>query len=150
RKIMIAAHMDELGLIVKYIDQGGFIRFHTLGGFDPKSLIGQRVIIHGKQDLIGVIGIKAIHFMTEEERKRPLEISDLYIDIGRSQQQAMSYISIGDPITRERGLIELGNCVTGKSLDNRTGVFVLIEALRTLQEVPYDAYAVFTVHEEVG
>ncbi|MHB9147805.1 MAG: M42 family metallopeptidase, partial [Candidatus Amoebophilus sp.] len=108
------------------------------------------VIIHGKQDLVGVIGIKAIHFMSEEERKRPLEISDLYIDIGRTQQQATTYISIGDSITRERSLIELGNCITGKSLDNRTGVFVLIETLRTLQEVPYDVYAVFTVQEEVG
>jgi endoglucanase len=150
KKIMVAAHMDELGLIVKYIDQDGFIRFHTLGGFDPKSLIGQRVIIHGKQDLMGVIGIKAIHFMTEEERRRPLEINDLYIDIGRSHQQAIAYISIGDPITRDRNLIELGNCITGKSLDNRTGVFVLIETLRILQEVPYDVYAVFTVQEEVG
>jgi endoglucanase len=150
RKVMVAAHMDELGLIVKYIDQDGFIRFHTLGGFDPKSLIGQRVIVHGKQDLIGVIGIKAIHFMTDEERKRPLEVDDLYIDVGRSQQQVMPYISIGDPITRERSLIELGNCVTGKSLDNRTGVFVLIETLRTLVEIPYDVYAVFTVQEEVG
>jgi endoglucanase len=150
RKIMVAAHMDELGLIVKYIDQDGFIRFHTLGGFDPKSIIGQRVIIHGKKDLIGVIGIKAIHFMSEEERKRPIEIADLYIDIGRNEQEAMSYISIGDPITRERSLIELGDCITGKSLDNRTGVFVLIEALRRLREVPYDVYAVFTVQEEVG
>ena len=82
RKILIAAHMDELGLIVKYIDQDGFIRFHTLGGFDPRTIIGQRVIIHGKQDIIGVIGIKPIHFMSEDERKRPIEIADLYIDIG--------------------------------------------------------------------
>ncbi|OJW72777.1 MAG: endoglucanase [Candidatus Amoebophilus sp. 36-38] len=150
RKILIAAHMDELGLIVKYIDPDGFIRFHTLGGFDPRSIIGQRVIIHGKQDIIGVIGIKPIHFMSEEERKRPVEIADLYIDLGRSQQEAMKYISIGDPITRERSLIELGNCITGKSLDNRTGVFVLIETLRGLKDVPYDVYAVFTVQEEVG
>lgn len=150
KKVMVAAHMDELGLIVKYIDQDGFIRFHTLGGFDPKTIIGQRVIIHGKQDIIGVIGIKAIHFMSEDERKRPIEIADLYIDIGRSQQEAMDSISIGNPITRERNLIELGNCITGKSLDNRTGVFVLIETLRGLKEVPYDVYAVFTVQEEVG
>ena len=150
RKVMVAAHMDELGLIVKYIDQNGFIRFHTLGGFDPRTIIGQRIIIHGKQDIIGVIGIKPIHFMSEEERKRPIEIADLYIDIGRNQQEAMKYIAIGDPITRERSLIELGNCITGKSLDNRTGVFVLIETLRGLKEVPYDVYAAFTVQEEVG
>jgi len=152
KKIMIAAHMDELGLIVKYIDSEGFIRFHTLGGFDPKSLIGQRVIIHGKKDLIGVIGIKAIHFMSDEERKRSIEIADLYIDVGRKEAEVVTYIKIGDPITRERNLIELGNCITGKSLDNRTGVFVLIEALHLLQStsIPYDLYAVFTVQEEVG
>jgi endoglucanase len=150
KKMMVAAHMDELGMMVKYIDQGGFIRFHVLGGYDPRTLIGQRVIVHGKQDLIGVIGIKAIHFMTEEERKRAIEIADLYIDLGRTQQQVMDVVEIGNPITRKRAFIELGNCVTGKSLDNRTGVFVLIEALRTLKDVPYDIYAVFTVQEEMG
>jgi putative aminopeptidase FrvX len=150
KKMMVAAHMDELGMMVKYIGEDGFIRFHVLGGYDPRTLIGQRVIVHGKQDLIGVIGIKAIHFMSEEERKRSIEIADLYIDLGKSQQQVMDLVEIGNPITREREFIELGNCVTGKSLDNRTGVFVLIETLRTLADVPYDLYAVFTVQEEVG
>ncbi len=150
KKMMVAAHMDELGMMVKHIDQDGFVRFHVLGGFDPKSLIGQRVLIHGEEDLIGVIGIKAIHFLSEEERKRSIEIADLYIDLGRTQQQVMSMVEIGNPITRERSFTALGNCVTGKSLDNRTGVFVLIEALRTLPPVPYDIYAVFTVQEEVG
>ena len=150
RKVMVAAHMDELGLIVKHIDTDGFIRFHPLGGFDAKSLMGQRVIIHGKKDIIGVIGIKAVHFMSEDEKKRPLDIGDLYIDTGRKQQEVMSYITIGDPITRERDLIELGDCITGKSLDNRTGVFVLVETLRKLSSIPYDLYAVFTVQEEVG
>ena len=150
KKVMVAAHMDELGLIVKHIDQRGFVRFHALGGFDPRTLIAQRVIIHGRRDLIGVIGTKAIHFMTEEERKRPLDLGSLYIDLGRSQEAVERDVTVGDPITRERNLIELGDCISGKSLDNRTGVFVLIEALRTLQAVPYDVYAVFTVQEEVG
>ena len=148
--ILIAAHMDEIGLIVHHIEGNGFIRFYPLGGFDPKTLIGQRVIIHGKQDIVGVIGIKAIHFMNDEERKRPIELGDLYIDVGRSRKKLEDCITIGDPITRERELIELGDCVTGKSLDNRTGVFVLIEALRRLKTIPYDLYAVFTVQEEVG
>ncbi|MEM7383037.1 MAG: M42 family metallopeptidase [Bacteroidota bacterium] len=150
KKVMVAAHMDKLGLIVKHIDQSGFIRFHTLGGFDAKTLIAQRVTVHGQQDLVGVIGAKAVHFMSEEERKKPIDIKELYIDLGRSQQDVEKYITVGDPITRERDLIELGDCISGKSLDNRTGVFVLIEALRTLPAVPYDVYAVFTVQEEVG
>ena len=85
--------MDELGLIVKYIDQDGFIRFHTLGGFDARTIIGQRVIIHGKQDIIGVIGIKPIHFMSEDERKRPIEIADLYIATTPSNSQAFTHIN---------------------------------------------------------
>ena len=150
KKVMLAAHMDELGLIVRNIDQDGFIRFHTLGGFDAKTLLAQRVIVHGQQDLVGVIGAKSVHFMNEEERKKPVDIKQLYIDLGRSQQDVAKYVTVGDPITRERDLIELGDCISGKSLDNRTGVFVLIEALRTLPEVPYDVHAVFTVQEEVG
>lgn len=150
KKVMVAAHMDELGLIVKHIDKSGFIRFHTLGGFDAKTLIAQRVTVHGQQDLVGVIGAKPIHFMNEEERKKPIDVKELHIDLGRSQQDVAQYVTVGDPITRERDLVELGDCVSGKSLDNRTGVFVLIEALRTLPAVPYDVYAVFTVQEEVG
>jgi endoglucanase len=100
--------------------------------------------------MVGIIGLKPIHFLTEEERKRPLELAQLYIDVGRSQKEVLSQVAIGDPITRDRELIEVGACVSGKSLDNRTGVFVLIEALRTLPAVPYDVYAAFTVQEEVG
>lgn len=150
KKVMVAAHMDELGLIVKHIDQEGFIHFHTLGGFDPKALIDQRVIVHGKQDLIGVIGVKAVHFMTETERKKPLEIAELFIDLGMEQSKVTKYVAVGDPVTRERSLVEVGDCISSKSLDNRTGVFVLLEALRRLQDMPYDLYAVFTVQEEVG
>ncbi len=149
-RVMVAAHMDEIGLMVRHIDADGFVRFHTIGGFDTTSLIGQRVIIHGNQDLVGVIGAKAIHFMSKEEQNKPLEVRDLYIDLGRSQQEVEKYVRLGDPITRERALIEVGSCVSGKALDNRTGVFVLIETLKSLQAVPYDVYAVFTVQEEVG
>jgi putative aminopeptidase FrvX len=149
-KVMVAAHMDELGLMVKHIDSEGFIRFYTLGGFDAGSLVGQRVVIHGKQDIVGVIGTKAVHFMPKEAQKKPLEIEDLYVDLGRDQQEIKEYIAIGDPITRERSMIEMGDCVTGKALDNRTGVFVLIEALKQLKTVPYALYAVFSVQEEVG
>ncbi len=150
KKVMVAAHMDELGLIIKHIDQEGYLRFHTLGGFDPKTLTSQRVIVHGRKDLIGVLGAKAVHFMSKEEREQAIKLEDYFIDLGMRREEVVKYVSVGDPVTREGKLLELGDCVNGKSLDNRTGVFVLIETLRTLGAVPYDVYAVFTVQEEVG
>lgn len=152
KKVMAAAHMDEIGFIVTHITDKGFLKFHTLGGFDPKTLTAQRVIVHGKEDLIGVMGAKPIHVMTEEERNKAPKISDYFIDLGMRKEEVEKVISIGDPVTRERGLIEMGDCVNCKSLDNRVAVFILIEALKQLKskEIPYDFYAVFTVQEEVG
>ena len=152
KSVMIGAHMDEIGFIVTHIDDKGFIRFHTLGGFDPKTLTAQRVLIHGKKDVIGVMASKPIHVMTPEERTKIAKISDYFIDTGLSKEEVRSFIKIGDPITREREFIEMGNCVNSKSLDNRLAVFILIETLRSLKdkEVPYDVYGVFTVQEEVG
>lgn len=150
KKAMIAAHMDEIGFIVTHIDDNGFLRFHTLGGFDPKTLTAQRVIVHGKKDVIGVMGSKPIHVMTAEERNKVSKISDYFIDLGLPKEEVEQLVTIGDPITRERGLIEMGNCVNCKSIDNRVSVFILIETLRALKAVPYDVYGVFTVQEEVG
>lgn len=152
KKIMIGAHMDEIGFMVTHIDDEGFIRFHTLGGFDPKTLTAQRVIIHGKKDIIGVMASKPIHVMTAEERNKVAKLSDYFIDTGLPKDEVEALITIGDPITREREFIEMGECVNSKSLDNRLAVFILIETLRSLKniEVPYDIYGVFTVQEEVG
>lgn len=152
KRAMVGAHMDEIGFMVTHIDENGFVRFHTLGGFDPKTLTAQRVIIHGKEDVIGVMASKPIHVMTPEERTKVAKISDYYIDLGLSKAEAEKLITVGDPITRQRELIEMGNCVNCKSIDNRVAVFILIETLKKLkdQDVPYDIYGVFTVQEEVG
>lgn len=150
KKVMITAHMDEIGFIVTHIDDNGFVRFHTLGGFDPKTLTAQRVIIHGKKDLIGVMGSKPIHVMSPEERNKVPKTTDFFIDLGMSKKEVEEYIEVGDPITRERELIEMGDCVNCKSIDNRVSVFILIEALRKIKQPPYDIYGVFTVQEEVG
>ncbi|MEL7021552.1 MAG: M42 family metallopeptidase [Bacteroidota bacterium] len=152
KRAMVAAHMDEIGFIVTHIDDDGFLRFHTLGGFDPKTLTSQRVIIHGQKDVIGAIGCKPIHLMKPEERTKAYPIKDYFIDTGLPAEEVKKLIAIGDPITRERELIEMGSCVNGKSLDNRVSVYILLETLRELkdEEVPYDIYAVFTVQEEVG
>jgi tetrahedral aminopeptidase len=152
KRVMVGAHMDEIGFIVTHIDDKGFIRFHTLGGFDPKTLTAQRVIIHGKKDVIGVMASKPIHVMSAAERDKPAKLSDYFIDTGLTAKEVKKLIHVGDPITREREFIEMGHCVNGKSLDNRLAVFILIEALRKLKKkkVPYDIYGVFTVQEEVG
>lgn len=150
KRVMVAAHMDEIGFIVKHIDENGFLRFHTLGGFDPKTLTAQRVIVHGKKDVIGVMSSKPIHIMTAEERVKPAQLSDYFIDLGLPYDEVKEIISIGDSITRERTLIEMGNCVNCKSIDNRVAVYILIEAMKQLADCPYDVYGVFTVQEEVG
>jgi putative aminopeptidase FrvX len=150
KKVMVAAHMDEIGFIITHIDDKGFLWFHTLGGFDPKTLTAQRVIVHGKKDLIGVMGSKPIHVMSAEEKNKPAKTEDFFIDMGMSKEEVDKYISIGDPVTRDRSLIEMGDCVNCKSIDNRVSVFILIEALKLLKNFPYDLYAVFSVQEEVG
>ncbi len=152
KKAMVAAHMDEIGFIVTHVDEEGFVRFHTLGGFDPKTLTAQRVIIHGKKDVMGVMGSKPIHLMKPEERSKAPHIQDYFIDTGMPKKQVEALVEVGNPITRERDLIEMGDCVNSKSLDNRVSVFILVEVLRALQKkkVPYDLYGVFTVQEEVG
>ena len=152
KRVMVAAHMDEIGFIVNHIDEKGFLRFLPLGGFDPKTLTAQRVIVHGRKDVLGVLGCKPIHIMKPEERKNVIPINEYFVDTGMSKEEVERYVAIGDPISRERQLVEIGNCVTSKSLDNRVSVFILIETLRRLRdrELPYDLYATFTVQEEVG
>ncbi len=152
KKVMSAAHMDEIGFMVNFIDDEGFVYFNTLGGFDPKTLTAQRVIVHGKKDLVGVMSSKPIHVMTADERNRIPKTTDYFIDLGLPKDEVLEFVEIGNPITRERELIKMGQCVNGKSLDNRVAVYILIETLRVLKSksIPYDFYAVFTVQEEVG
>lgn len=152
KKVMVMAHMDEISFIVTHIDDDGFLRFHTMGGFDPKTLTAQRVIVHGRKDVMGVMGCKPIHIMKAEERSKVVPIEDYFIDLGMTKKDAEKVVSVGDPVTRERSLIEMGDCLNSKSLDNRISVFILIEALRKLRrrKLPYDLYAVFTVQEEIG
>jgi endoglucanase len=152
KKVMVAAHLDEISFIVTHIDDDGFLRIHTLGGFDPKTLTAQRVIVHGRQDLMGVMGSKPIHIMKPEERNKAPQIQDYFIDLGMKKEEVEKIVSVGDPVTRERELIEIGSCVNSKSIDNRVSVFILLEALRELQgqDLPCDVYSVFTVQEEVG
>ena len=149
-KVMFAAHMDEISLITTHIDSSGFIRFSTLGGFDPATLISQRVVVHGKQDLPGVIGSKPIHAQSESEQKAKLKIKDLFIDVGLPEKQVKEQVALGSVITRDREVMKMGDFVTAKSLDNRISVYMLLEALKKLEGESADIYAVFTTQEEVG
>jgi endoglucanase len=150
KKILVAAHMDEIGFVVTHIEESGFLRFHTLGGFDPKTLTAQRVKVHGKKTLMGVMGTKPVHVMKPEERKKMPESTDYFIDMGMPGEEVSKWVSVGDPVTWERELVEIGNCINCKSIDNRISVFILLEALRRLKETALDVYAAFTVQEEVG
>ena len=151
KRVMIGAHMDEIGFIVTHIDDKGFVYFHTLGGFDPKTLTAQRVIIHGKKDVIGVMGSMPIHLMNAADRQKVPTTKDYFIDTGLDKKSLEKIVGVGDTITRERKMIEMGDCLNCKSLDNRVSVFILIEVLKQIKTAPpYDIYAVFTVQEEIG
>ena len=152
-KIMIAAHTDEIGLMVKSIDDKGFIRFVTLGGWYAPTLYNQRVILHGTNGRIpGVLGGKPPHKMDEEERKKAVKTDDMFIDIGatsREDAEALG-IEIGTPGTIDRDVVSLGNGrLTGKAFDNRVGVAMLVSVLKKVKS-PFTIYGVFTVQEEVG
>lgn len=150
-RVMMAAHLDEISLITTKVDKEGFIRFSTLGGFDAETLVTQRVVIHGKETLGGVIGSKPIHIQSDSEKKEKSKLENLYIDTGiLDPGKVRELVPDGTPVTREKNLVRMGDCVTSKSLDNRVSVYILAEALIQAESSNCDLYAVFTVQEEVG
>jgi endoglucanase len=154
--LMIAAHMDEIGAMVKYVDDQGYLRFVPIGGWFDQTILGQRVVLHGtKGRLAGVIGSKPPHIMEEEERNRPVKIKDMFIDAGAKDaaDAAELGIEVGTPVTMDRSLLDMANgFVTGKALDDRAGLVMMIAALQRLQgkDVAATVHAVGTVQEEVG
>lgn len=149
-RVMLAAHLDEIGFMVTHIEDGGFLRMLPLGGFDPKTLSAQRVVVHGREDLLGVLGSKPVHIMGEEERRKPPKLEDFYVDVGLPEERVRELVRPGDVVTRERRMERLGDLVTCKSLDNRAGLYVMIQAVKALGEHECEVVAVATVQEEVG
>ncbi|RLF14002.1 MAG: M42 family peptidase [Thermoprotei archaeon] len=156
-KVMLAAHMDEIGLMVTHIEKNGFIRFTTVGGVNALTLIGQRVVIQTRKGKIkGVIGMKPPHLMTPEEAKKVPEIKNLFIDVGASNRSEVEKLGIrvGDVVVIDRDIARLGNgkIVTGRAFDDRAGVAVMIDAMMRVygKEPSCTVYAVATVQEEVG
>ncbi len=154
-RVMLAGHIDEIGYMVKYIDEDGFIFFAPIGGVDPQIAQGQRVYIKGKKGKIpGVIGKKPIHLFKPEDREKVVKFEDMFIDIGaKSKEEAEEYVSVGDPVVNAPGFDELlGDRIVGRGFDDRVGAFVVAEALRLLSEDrPHaEVYSVATVQEEIG
>ena len=152
RRIMLAAHMDEIGLIVSKLDRG-FLRFTQVGGFDVRTLMGQEVIVHGHRDLPGIIGSRPPHVLSEDERSKPVPMDELFVDVGLADPELRAAVRVGDLITVRRPFIELKNgLVSGKAFDDRAAVVsvaLCLDALQTLRHA-WDVYAVATVQEEVG
>jgi tetrahedral aminopeptidase len=142
RRIMIAAHMDEIGLMVTHVDEKGFIRFTGMGGVYPRNLPGGRVRFVG--GTLGVIGLEPTDHATDVP---PLE--KMFIDVGVSNQKACP-VKTGDVAAFERPFLDLGHRLVAKSMDDRVGCLVAIEALRALRATPHELYFVFTTQEEVG
>jgi tetrahedral aminopeptidase len=152
-RVMVAAHMDEIGFFVSHIDDKGFIRLQPVGGFDPRVLIAQRVLIQGKNGsaLRGAVqpGTKPIHLLGKDEIKPP-KMEELFVDVGLPVERVRQEIEIGDIVTLDRELVEAGDCVMSKALDDRVSVFVMLEALRTMGQSNAEIVAVATTQEEVG
>ncbi len=153
-KIMLAAHMDEVGLMVKTITKDGFLQFSKMGGIDDRILAAQKVVVFTKKDAYpGIVGSKPPHIQKEEERKKIMAFDDLFIDVGAESREdaAGMGIAVGDPIAFDvaYGKLSKGN-VMGKAFDNRAGCAAMVETMKLLKECECTVYAVGTVQEEVG
>lgn len=148
-RLMLCAHMDEVGLIVKSVTEDGYLKFGCVGGIDRRVLLGKRVNIGAKR-VPGVIGLKAIHLTTAEERKKAPKLSDYYIDIGaKSQEEAMAQVELGDFGVFVSDAVEFGNgMLKAKAIDDRVGCAVMVKLLE--ENLPMDCTFVFTAQEEVG
>jgi endoglucanase len=154
-RIMLAGHCDQIGLMVKHIDEHGFVWVDSIGGWDVQMLIGQRMVIWGRNGAVpGVIARKPIHLLSPEDRKKVPELKDLWIDIGaKDRDEARQVAAVGDPVTFELGLRELRNeLVAAPGMDNKVGAWIVMSALELVAErQPHAAvYAVSTVQEEIG
>jgi endoglucanase len=155
-RIMLAGHIDEIGVMVTHIDEEGFLYFGTIGGWDPQVLVGQRILLSGREGVVtGVVGKKPVHLMKSEEKDKASKVEDLWIDIGADKREAVRErgLRVGDAGVIDAALVELGSDrIASRSVDNRIGAFVVLEAMRLLTEQRPVAQvaAVATAQEEIG
>lgn len=151
--VMIEAHMDEIGLMVTGVDDKGFVKFTNIGGIDSRILLGCEVIIHGKEEVFGVIGAKPPHLMTDDERDKAPERKDMFIDTGYTKEEAEALISLGDSVTfLNHTSFLMNDYVSSKSLDDRCCVAILMDIFESLKgvDIPYDIYFVASTMEETN
>ena len=153
--ILLAGHIDEIGVIITYIDDNGFIYFEPIGGWDPQVLVGQRMRFLGRNgDVFGVIGKKPIHLMKPDEREKASKITDLWVDIGvKNKAEAMEHLEIGDAGVIDARVMEMpNNRIVSRAIDDRIGAFVVLEALHRYAAKPGAArvIAAATTQEEIG
>ncbi|MGW8265216.1 MAG: M42 family metallopeptidase [Longimicrobiales bacterium] len=155
-RVMMAGHIDEIGLQVTYVDEDGFLFFDEIGGWDTQVLVGQRVRVLGREGSVhGVIGKKPIHLLKKEEREQATKTRDLWIDLGATSAEEVAALGVrvGDPVVLDAGMIHLaGDRIVSRAVDNRIGAYVVLEALRLLSADPPKAaaFAVATVQEEIA
>ena len=154
-RVMLAGHVDEIGLMIHSIDDKGYLGFVAIGGVDTAILGGQRVLVHNENGAVpGVIGRTAIHLTDAEDRNKPVKMHQMWIDIGATNREdAEKAIAIGDPVTIDAGYLELrNNAIVARALDDRIGAFVCAEAMRLLdkKKINCAVYCVTTVQEEIG
>lgn len=152
-RILLAAHMDEIGFMITKIEENGFLRFAPVGGIDPRTIVGQEVLIYAKERLHGVIGAKPPHVTSDEERNKAYELEEMFIDVALPEERVRKLVSVGDIVIIKREVIKLaGSTVSGIAMDDRAGVAVLLVCLQELARLQHcaDVYAVATVQEEVG
>ncbi len=148
--LMLDAHLDEVGLFVTGITEEGFLRVHSRS-IDPKVLPGSVVVVHGKTDIKGVIGIKPYHLQTEDEMKNTIPIDKLFVDCGMSRKEIEKLVSIGDTVSFSPDFLKLQKRISNKSLDDRVGAYVIVEVLKNLSKINHIVNVVghFASQEEV-
>ena len=154
RRVLIACHIDEIGFYVRHVDDKGFVRVQNVGGFDTRNLLARRVLVQASsgEDLVGLMnpGGRPIHIAKDEDKKKIPEINDFMVDLCIPAEQVKKKVRIGDPVTLIQEFSEIGDCVSGKCLDNRVAAFVAIEAVKKAAVLKYEVILAATVQEEVG
>ncbi len=154
-RVMVSAHMDEIGFLVRYIDEKGYLRLQNLGGFDTRNLFARNVTVHTRGGALPGILTPAgrpVHIASPEERKKVPELREFFVDLGLDGDAVKAQVRVGDMVTLDQTARRVGQLVCGKAMDDRASVFLLLETLRALRGRPlrHDLYAVFSVQEEVG
>jgi len=152
KKVLLEAHIDQIGLMVSHIEENGVIRFVPIGGINPAFLPATEVTIHGKQDFFGIIGTIPPHLQSADKENEVINLKDLYIDIGMDYDSVMKNISVGDVVSYKAYSYKSNSKFTAKSLDNRAGIAVLLQTAMELKncDLPYDVTILLSVQEEVG